>query len=495
VTMDAKETAYHAQARQALLMHRVSTEGTDPDSLRVPSDAVQDVVQGLITTVEEKVEQIVPFWANSRTSDVFSGVLWRNLAARKNVTRYYLVPSGETTRAEVQRQVADDKAHQLTSLPVPVSGADAIPAPMNTLWLIDDCLVVRQEPGGGDQAPWLVTSRQAELTRARRLMRAAAARASLGLPAGPDLTASLLESAELLRISARLSCAGTRFIDEHDCAWYHGIWQYLRLFNMVSSPTWHTTFYLDKLRAAIHDRGARRILISGTADYTTLAFVLMAARDRFGKAPADLEVHVVDLCLTPLQACRWFADKHQIKIQTHQADITQEDDSQPADFQHPKPFDLVIADAFLTRFTRKSAESVLSRWWDLLRPGGGVLTTVRLHPRNEYPDQDNIDLDFGTECRVADPVDNFELRLRERAADWQDMLPIDLEELSRAGRKYADRMISNDLGDADAIKKTFEENQFELAEAVAAPVRGELVGTEYLRVVALRPGGGPVIAT
>jgi len=504
VTMEAKDSAYHAgvepvadlieQARQALLMHRVSTEGADPHFLRVPSDAIQDLMQALIARVQRTVEQIVPFRTRSQAGSVFSGLLWHSLAARKEVRRYYLVPSGETTRAEVRAQVAKDGAHHLRSLPVPVTGADAIPAPMNPLWLIDDGLVVRQEPGRGDQGSWLVTSRRTEVTRARRLMRAAESCADAEAPSGPDLTASLLESAEMLRISAKLSCNGTRFIDEHDCSWYHGSWQYLRLFDMVSSPSWHADFYLDRLRAAIGG-GARRILISGTADYTTLAFVLMAARDDSGHIPDDLQVHVVDLCRTPLQACRWFADRHQIKIAIHQADITREDESQPPDFRHLEPFDLVVADAFLTRFTHKGAESVLSQWQRLLRPGGGVVTTVRLHPRNEYPDQDAIDPDLAADCRPADPVDNFELRLRERAADWQDMLPIDLEDLSRAGRKYADRMISNDLGDADAIKKTFIEKRFALAEAVAAPVPGELVGTEYLRVVALVPGGRPVLAT
>jgi hypothetical protein len=200
-----------------------------------------------------------------------------------------------------------------------------------------------------------------------------------------------------------------------------------------------------------------------------------------------LDVHVVDLCRTPLLACRWYAERLGVEISIHQADITRKSETGDTEFDESEPFDLVVADAFLTRFDIDGASTVLSRWFDLLTDGGGVLTTVRLHPRNEYRGRDSLDLDDGVDGRIGDPVDDFELRLRERATDWQDMLPIDLETLSRLGRRYANRMISNDLGDADAVKKTFEDHRFTLMEVAAAPVRGELFGTEYLRVVARRP--------
>jgi hypothetical protein len=475
------------RARRALLMHRVSSEGTDPYSVRVPSDAVEELVLTISAQVQHSVEQIVPFAPQSPAANAFSGLIWQRVAKRRPVHRFYLVPSSEDNRNQVRQQICEDERHDLRSQPVPVTGDDAR-APMNTLWLIDDSVVVRQEPGPRGTGCWLVTEKQDEVDRARTLMRALSEQVSrYQPPIGPDLTAWLLKSAEMLHHVAQMSCIENHLIDEDGCAWYHGAWQFLRLFNMVSSPTWHTEFYSEQLRAAIHERDARRILISGSADYTTLAFVLRAARRAPGDPPVKLDVHVVDLCRTPLLACRWYAEHLGVEISIHQADITRKSESGDAEFGDPEPFDLVVADAFLTRFDIDGAGMVLSRWFDLLGDGGGVVTTVRLHPRNEYLGRDRFDLDDDADRRLGDPVDDFELRLRERATDWQDMLPIDLETLSRLGRRYAKRMISNDLGDADAVKKTFEDHQFTLMEVAAAPVRGELFGTEYLRVVARRP--------
>lgn len=354
---------------------------------------------------------------------------------------------------------------------------------MNNLWLIDGSVVVRQESGPGGTGSWLVTGKRDEVDRAHALLQTLSKRAARDKPPiGPDLTAWLLNSAQTLHHVAQMSCTGNHMIDEDGCAWYHGAWQFLRLFNMVSSPTWHAEFYADQLRAAIHERGARRILISGSADYTTLAFVLGAARPAPNAPPVKLDVHVVDLCRTPLLACRWYAEQLGIEINIHQANITLTGESEGDGFDSPEPFDLVVADAFLTRFDSAGASAVLSRWFDLLAEGGGVLTTVRLHPRNRNRGGGSFDPDDV----AGDPVDDFELRLRERAADWQDMLPIDLETLLGLGRRYANRMISNDLGDADAVKNAFKDHRFTLVDADAAPVRGELFGTEYLRVVACR---------
>ncbi|GIM97371.1 class I SAM-dependent methyltransferase [Paractinoplanes toevensis] len=479
-------------ARQALRMHRVSSEGTDPFSVRVPSDAVEELVLNLSARVENCVEQIVPFAPHSPTANAFSGLIWQHVARRRAVHRFYLVPSSEDNQRRVQLQITEDRRHDLQSEPVEVTG-DSAQAPMNTLWLIDDRVVVRQEPGPHGSGPWLVTGRPAEVARARTMIQALRDRVTRRAedtedeePAGPDLTAWLLRSAQMLHHVAQMSCTENRLIGEDDCAWYHGAWQFLRFFNMVSSPTWHTEFYAQQIRTEIHERTARRILISGSADYTTLAFVLRAARPSNDASPVELDVHVVDLCRTPLLACRWYAERLGIKINIHQADITRKSDDGSEGFDPSEPFDLVVADAFLTRFDIAGAGMVLSRWFELLRDGGTVVTTVRLHPRNKYRGQ-NFDLDDDADHRLSDPVDDFELRLRERAAAWQDMLPIDLETLSHLGRTYAKRMISNDLGDADAVRKTFEDHQFALMEETAAPVRGELFGTEYLRVVARRP--------
>jgi hypothetical protein len=67
------------------------------------------------------------------------------------------------------------------------------------------------------------------------------------------------------------------------------------------------------------------------------------------------------------------------------------------------------------------------------------------------------------------------------------MLAIDLEDLSSSARQYAQRMTSHDLGDARDVTAAFEDQKFEILQHGAGRVPGELIGTEYLRVLARRP--------
>jgi len=486
------------RARRANMLHRVSFEGTDPQSVRVPSEAVEELVQSLCATVRKQVVQIVPFAARSRPSGGFSGRLWRHVAKRYPVERYYLVPSGHENELRAQRQVQEDCRHDLRSAHLTVNGYDtSLPQlPMSTLWVIDDEVVVRQEHSNRGVGSWLVTARRAELERARVLMETLRDRVKAPRPAvarpGPEITELLLESAEIVRRMAEMSCTGSAYIDESDCAWYHGPWQYLRVLDMVSSPSWHAEFYQRELRAAIHDRAARKILISGSADWTTLAYVLEAARKPSGELVSGLEIHIVDLCPTPLMSCEWFAKRWppvrdaevDVAITTHRADVTRASDLRNA---VGDKVDLVVADAFLTRFEPDMMRRVLRSWYLMLSPGGSVVTTVRLHPGNRYPDPDGFDQDSGNSRRVSNSLDDFVLRLRERATLWQDMLTIDLDDLSHAGRLYAQRMISHDLGGAESIVNAFKDQKFVEIRPTAERVQGELVETQYLRVTATGP--------
>ena len=52
-------------------------------------------------------------------------------------------------------------------------------------------------------------------------------------------------------------------------------------------------------------RGPRRVLISGAADYSILAYVLWACREN----GLDAEVTVLDRCDTPLLLNTWYAEQ------------------------------------------------------------------------------------------------------------------------------------------------------------------------------------------
>jgi hypothetical protein len=419
--------------------------------------------------------------------------MWRQLAQRCDVERYYLV-AGEKNSLLVQQAIEEDQKSQLQSRSISIKGwNEPSQVPLNDLWLIDESVVVRQDLGAAEGASWLVSGHATEVEHAQRVLwrlseaQLAQDQAASGPhPSGPDLTSWLLESAQTLYALAAMSCTGSTHIDSDDCRWYHGSWQYLRLFDMVSSPTWHADFYAARLREEFR-RGARQVLITGTADYTTLAFVLDAARQDDGTIPQDLAVHVLDLCQTPLLACQWYANQFQQQITTHKIDITDDLELKKSGLTGENGlFDLIVTDAFLTRFTEERARKVMHSWSLLLRLGGRLLTTIRLHPRNDYRTQRPSGTGANDQFRVADPTDDFELRLRERATAWRSILPINLEDLFRAGRQYAKRMRSHDLGDKGEIMKLFEEHTFRISNHSVQAVPGELVETEYLRVTATR---------
>src|SRR5262245_37835427 len=77
------------------------------------------------------------------------------------------------------------------------------------------------------------------------------------------------------------------------CDWYHGTWQYLRILNLVSNPTWHSDFFVQAMRALVADQPQTRVLISGSADYSMFAHAVAALGPR-------LSATVLDWCPTPL---------------------------------------------------------------------------------------------------------------------------------------------------------------------------------------------------
>ncbi|MBX7266136.1 class I SAM-dependent methyltransferase [Micromonospora sp. Llam7] len=468
------------RARRANLFFRASYEGTDADRVRLPGAAVDELIHGLASGVHRELCQIVPYSAVGRPADLFSRAVFRQLAQHATVRRMYLVPGEGVGSDDVDRQVDEDRAHDLHPVKVAVRiGGEAAQVPMTDMWLIDRQVVVRQEIGRDGAVSWVVSRQSEEVEQARLLWETLMGRVPAGeqqRPPGPELTRSLLRSANMLYAMAPMSC-GPSHQDSVNCSWYHAAWQYLRLFDMVSSPQWHAEFYTRRLADAVRG-GARRVLISGTADYTTLAFVLDAIRSGTGDLPRKLDVHVVDKCQTPLLACHWYAQQLGTEIQVHQADITCPDTVRS--LVAGGRFDLVVADAFLTRFDRAVAATVIGSWSALLRQGGTVVTTVRLHPGNEWPSSDEPD----DRHRVTDLVDDFELRFRERAASWRGLLSVQLEELSAAVRRYASRMESHDLGDADDVRTVFGRGGFTLSEADVGDVDGELVRTKYLRLCA-----------
>ena len=173
----------------------------------------------------------------------------------------------------------------------------------------------------------------------------------------------LAESAPVAWGLAPSLCAGDPA--SHDsCLWYHRIWQYLRLLDIITSIRTNTTFLLATLErlAPTHPR----VLISGSADYAMLAHL----REAFGSRPLD--VTLVDLCATSVRMNQWYADRYGLALTPVCGDALS--------VETDRPFDLVCTHNFVGRFDPASRQRLVERWHAVLRPGGVVVTTQRVRP-------------------------------------------------------------------------------------------------------------------
>jgi hypothetical protein len=339
---------------------------------------------------------------------------------------------------------------------------------MSNTWIIDDVVVVYEDHGDVGTPVWVVSARTEEVDAARQRWQALWKKCSETPHVPPRVAEPLLDSADLLYASAKLSCVGSAYIDNDDCAWYHGTWQYLRMFDLVSSPNWHADFYADALRKALRGRQEARVLITGAADYATLAQVAAAADEEM---PRGLEIHVLDLCLTPLFANRWYARRYDHKVHLHRINFL--DSAEELRDELGGPFHLIVSDAFLTRFSRADAEHVMDNWRRLLAPDGRLVTTVRVYDGNSRREG------------LSREVTGYLGRLYERAKSSRRLLRVDFDELRDAAREYAIKMYSSDeLGDAEQIIELFRENRLTVVNHEQGHVAGELVPTDYLRIVA-----------
>ena len=152
--------------------------------------------------------------------------------------------------------------------------------------------------------------------------------------------------------------------DGISCAWNHGFWQYLRLLELVLSPSSRVAFYREAFARV--QRPSPRILISGASDYSMLAVVLAAFRDR----KMQPRVTVIDVCETPLALSRWYAERVSASIEVHAIDVR--------DYDSQEPFDAVCSDGFFGRFRQDERPTVVARWKALLRPSGIAVTLNRV---------------------------------------------------------------------------------------------------------------------
>jgi hypothetical protein len=473
VSADTTESTFLEQARQLLLDHRARQDGGDPSVVHIPDSILPELHRAAGTSLKSKVLQIIPFHVDRWNPEAFEHLVWRQVATMGHtVERLYVAPHRGVATDVLERQLAlDDSAgvHTfvtfVTALPEDIQGTVGA-----GLWILDDETVVAAEPStDGIPDGWTISQRPPDINAARdawNVMVDVAEDSGDTTAATLALEEPLVLSADLVCGVADILCAGDHVAPE-GCGWYHGTWQYLRLLDMVSTPTWHSTFYLENLSTALRAKPTSRVLITGTADYSMFAYVDMAATST-GSSP---EITVLDLCTTPLFACRWYAKRVGRAVGTVSEDIVAFGESE----SQRGAWEIITTDAFMTRFSEEECHRVAKLWFGLLTPGGILVTTIRIHSRTPGGrDEESAARDFG-------------VRAHKRAERWRPFLDSPPEQIAARAEVYARRMVSADLGSELDVLKMLEDVGFDVVDKQLAEVPGELHPTTYLEVACTRP--------
>jgi len=152
------------------------------------------------------------------------------------------------------------------------------------------------------------------------------------------------------------------------CDWYHGTWKYLRLLDLVSTPSWHAPFFHRSIAEVGVGRDDLRVLISGCADDAMYALIYRQLAD-------SAKVTAIDLCPTPLLGTAEYAEYVEAAV----PELLVGDA-----MNHLRPgfYDIIVSDSFLPRFSTNELRKLLAAWCASLSPKGIALTTVRL-PRTK----------------------------------------------------------------------------------------------------------------
>lgn len=294
----------------------------------------------------------------------------------------------------------------------------------------------------------------------------------MGAVARRDSTNPLIESAPLAQSWARRLCRSLP--GETCCADYHGLRQYWRLLDLVTTPG-HHDFYADHIGPPVSAGCIGHVLISGCADYAQLAQIAGICGER-ERLP---EISVVDRCETPLALCRWYARREGFSIDTHAADIRR--------FRPRRSVDLVCTHSFLTWFAPRERPEIVSKWFELLRPGGTVLTVTRLRPPSDSPD--SLVADDEKEARA------FCALVLERAKQRPGLIDATPGQLMDWARRYRSGKTSYGIRSRSGLEAVFRSAGFQVQTVNLGTVprpewrreRDAQGAVSYIGVIATRP--------
>jgi 2-polyprenyl-3-methyl-5-hydroxy-6-metoxy-1,4-benzoquinol methylase len=276
----------------------------------------------------------------------------------------------------------------------------------------------------------------------------------------------LLQTAPLAAMLADFLCKGDH-IDAKECRWYHRIWQYLSIMDLVSSPRRHAKFYLEELPVNLFNKQeSARILVSGTADYAILVYLLRAFKGRI--LP---RITVLDMCQTPLHLCRWYGVQQGVQIETLVQNIL--------DLERPESFDLITTHDFLTIFDGEERLKILKKWYSLLVSGGRVVTTIRIE-------------EDGTSNRKVTATSNQIKEFMQRATQltklWYEFVLSrpDPDWIVHGARIYAEKISSWPFHDSQEILSLFSDAGFKIAKFDPIESQVEMKLVTFIQLVAYK---------
>jgi len=264
------------------------------------------------------------------------------------------------------------------------------------------------------------------------------------------------------------------YLDKDSCMWYHSSWPILRALNVVSTPNWHGVFYTEAIASYLKSHENKpNILISATADATILEHIESALGDL-----DNANIWVVDLCPTPLAVTQEYARSRGRTIHTLQVDALHLFENGLRD----NFFDLVITDAFITRFELETDKrQLLSSWYTILKSGGQVITTCRISGEKK---------EIGTQLEVEEFVKKTSAAFNACVKENSTLLRYINKSLTLIkSEEYAKHIVSNPISEQQ-IHSLFLNVGFYISNnpsgelLLKKEVGGEFKATIYSQIIA-----------
>jgi hypothetical protein len=244
----------------------------------------------------------------------------------------------------------------------------------------------------------------------------------------------------------KLCACKTGYMDNENCSWYHRNWMLLRQLDIVSNPFWHENFYKQHLNEYI-SRPDLKVLVLGTADFTMPYLCHQIGINK---------LYISDVCQTPLNICSAIAEIEGYDWNIFACDIRK---------GMPTQYDLIVNDAFFTRFDYPEKSAILFQIRQSLNPGGKYITTIRKGWNNGKP--------------LVPSESEKESFVRKAIRIAKDRLQ---ENTELAARQYIEKMTSYPMKDEDALVSLCN-NLFSIEHISSVDVPGECIKSTYFEVV------------